>query len=136
GCAKPARSVGAHGHDAVRLRSTLFAQPDQSAPARNLVHANRLERGPLRTARERLVLADGGRVGAYGSDAVGAVCRRASGGGHPTGIPRDSGTARKAAAGARAGTGIGAVTRRLIVRAQVQACAYSGCRGSSPPPSS
>ena len=123
GCAEPARPLGANGHDAVRSWAAIFAQPDQSAPARDLVHANRLERGPLRAAgRARLVLADGGRVGAHGRNAVGAVCRRASGGGDQAGLSRNTGAARKAATGAGAGTGARAITRQAECASEVCRC--------------
>ncbi len=39
--AEPARRVGTYGHHALRPWPALFAQPDQSAPARSLVHAGR-----------------------------------------------------------------------------------------------
>ena len=39
GGAEPARTVGAHGHDAVRPRPALFALADHAAAARDLVHA-------------------------------------------------------------------------------------------------
>ena len=113
GGAEPARPVGAHGHDAVRSWPALFAHADQSAVARDLVHADRLERGALRAAgRARLVPALGGGVGAHRRDAVGAVRRRASGGSDQAGLSRDPGAPRKAAAGAGAGAGAGAVTGR------------------------
>ena len=50
GGAEPARRLGAHGYHAVRSRPALFALADQSAAARDLVHADRLERGALRAA--------------------------------------------------------------------------------------
>src|SRR5664279_2118352 len=101
GGAEPARPVGAHGHHAVRPWPALFALADQSALARDLVHADRLERGALRAAdRARLVPAFGGGVGAHRLDAVGAVRRRAHGGSDQTGLPRNSGAARETPAGA------------------------------------
>src|SRR5664280_2431271 len=113
GGAEPARPVGAHGHHAVRPWPALFALADQSALARDLVHADRLERGALRAAdRARLVPAFGGGVGAHRLDAVGAVRRRAHGGSDQTGLPRNSGAARETPAGAGARAGAGAVTRR------------------------
>ncbi len=81
--------------------------------ARDLVHADRVGRGALRAAgRARLVPALGGRLGAHRRDAVGAVCRRASGGGDQAGLSRDSGAQRKAAADAGAQAGPGAVAGR------------------------
>ncbi len=108
GGAEPPRAVGAHGHDAVRPWPALFAHADQPAAARDLVHADRLGRGLIRAAdRARLVPALGRRLGAHRRDAVGAVCRRASGGGDQAGLSGDSGAARTAAdrAGAQAGAG-------------------------------
>ena len=113
GGAEPARPVGAHGHDAVRPRPALFALADQSAFARDLVHADRLERGALRAAdRARLVPALGGRLGAHRRDAVGAVRRRASGGSDQAGLSRDPGAPRQTPAGAGARAGAGAVAWR------------------------
>src|SRR5262245_35373807 len=114
GRAKSAWPLGAHGHDAIRAWSSLFTQSDQSALARNLVHADRLERGALCAAdRGRLVPALGGGVGAHRSDVVGAVRRRASGRSNEAGLSRDSSTARETAPRACAGAGAGAVTRPL-----------------------
>ena len=97
GGAEPARTMGAHGHDAVWSRPTLFALADQSAVARDLVHADRLERGALRAAdRARLVPAFGVCLGAHRRDAVGALRRRAHGRSDQAGLPRDSGAPRQA----------------------------------------
>jgi SAM-dependent methyltransferase len=72
----------------------LFAQSDQSASARDLVHADRMERSFVCAAdRTRLVPALGGGVGAHGRDAIGALCRRASGGSDQAGLSRDSSAA-------------------------------------------
>ena len=81
--------------------------------------------------RARLVSAFGRRLGAYRLDAVGAVCRRASGGSDQAGLSRDSGAARTAADRAGAEAGAGAVTGGLK-----KAFDYSpGWRGGSSPPS-
>ena len=65
--------------------------------ARDLVHADRMERGALRAAGQpRLVPALGGGLGAHGRDVVGAVRRRASGGSDQAGLSRNSCAARKA----------------------------------------
>ena len=81
--------------------------------ARDLVHADRLERGALRAAgRARLVSAFGGGLGAHRRDTVGAVRRRAHGGSDQAGLPRDPRAPRQAPSGAGARAGAGAVAGR------------------------
>ncbi len=126
GGAEPARGVGAHRYHALRSWPSLFALADQAAFARDLVHADRLERGALRAAgRPRLVPALGAGLGARGRQRVGAVRRRAYGGGDQAGLSRHSGAASQTQAGAGAGTGAGAVTWRVNAasrRAANRAC--------------
>src|SRR6478752_4816227 len=116
GRTKPARPLGANGHHALRARTSLLAQSDQPAFARDLVYSNRVERSSLCAAgRTWLVSAVGGRMGANRRDAVGAVCGRASGGSDQAGLSRDPGAAGETTTGARVGAGTGAVTRRLEI---------------------
>src|SRR6185437_14160224 len=96
GGAEPARTVGAHGYYAIRSWPALFALSDQSALARDLVHADRMERSALCAAdRARLVPALGGGVGAHRRDAIGAVRRGAHGGSDQAGLSRDSRASRQ-----------------------------------------
>ena len=107
-------SVGAHRHDAVRLRAALFARADHAAccarpGSRRIGWGEALYVPPiargwfLRTAvaweRDRI-------------DDLGAVRRRAYRGSDQAGLSRDPGAARKARAGARPRAGAGAVDRR------------------------
>ena len=62
-----------------------------AAPARHLVHADRMERGALCAAdRARLVPAFGGGLGAHRRDDLGAVRGRAHRGGNQAGLSRRS----------------------------------------------
>src|SRR6185437_6384502 len=82
-----------------------------------MVHPHGLERGSVCAAgRARLVSAHRRCLGAHGRDVIGAIRRRASGRSDEAGLSRNSGTARKAAAGACARAGARAVTRRLTNR--------------------
>src|SRR5450830_341455 len=126
GGAEPARPVGAHGHDPIWSWPALFAFADQSALARDLVHADRMERGALRAAdRARLVFALSRGLGAHRGDAVGAVRRRAHGGSDQAGLPRDPRAPRQTPAGAGARAGAGAFAGHLNT--------YARPRGSGDP---
>ena len=99
GGAQPARSVGPHGHDALRPRPPLFALADRCSSARDLVHPHRLERGPLCAAdRARRVLRSAAAWERAGSTIsapfAGVHIVEAS----QAGLPRHSGAARTPAA--------------------------------------
>src|SRR5262249_7351676 len=95
---------------------TLFALADHGIVARDLVHTDRLGRGPLRAAdRARLVSAFGGCLGAGGRDDFGTIRRRACRRGNEAGLSRHPRAARKASTGACARTRTGSITARCAI---------------------
>ncbi len=98
GCAEPARSMGPPRYHAVRARPALFAVSDHTAPARGLVHADRMGRGAARAAgRSRLVPAIGGGMGTGGLGDRRTVCGGAHRRSNQAGLPGNSGAARAGA---------------------------------------